>query len=92
MLHCAYCGAAWVFSMSEIVDQALRCYELVCEMDPEQIERLRERTSRYIEKLMSAGQRDRGRLTEYANAYLKENCWRDGIRGSPAADRYGLIL
>lgn len=58
--------------MSEIVDQALRCYELVCEMDPAQIERLREKTSRYIEKLMSAGQRDPRRLTEYANAYFKE--------------------
>jgi hypothetical protein len=58
--------------MSEIVDQALRKYELVREMDPSQIARLREQTSRYIGKLMSAGQHDPHRLTEYAHAYLKE--------------------
>jgi hypothetical protein len=58
--------------MSEIVDQALRSYELVREIEPSQVARLREQTSRYIGKLMSAGQHDPNRLTEYAQAYLKE--------------------
>ena len=72
MLHCACCSATWAFSMSEIVDRALRNYELVREMDAAQILQLREQTSRYISKLMSAGQHDPHRLTEYARAYLKE--------------------
>jgi hypothetical protein len=58
--------------MSEIVDQALRSYELVRDIDPSQIARLREQTSQYIRTLMSAGQRDPLQLTEYAHAYLKE--------------------
>jgi hypothetical protein len=58
--------------MSEIVDQALRNYELARDMGPSQIAQLREQTSRYIGKLMSAGQDDPHRLTEYAYAYLKE--------------------
>jgi hypothetical protein len=72
MLHCFYCSAASTVFMSEIVDQALRSYELASEMDAAQISRLREQTSRYIGKLMSAGQHDPNRLTEYAQAYLKE--------------------
>jgi hypothetical protein len=58
--------------MSEIVDQALKTYELVRDLDPSQVASLREQTSRYIGKLISAGQRDPHRLTEYARAYLKE--------------------
>ena len=60
------------FLMSEVVDQALKSFELASELDAAQIARLREQTSRYIGKLMSAGQNDPHRLAEYAHAYLKE--------------------
>lgn len=58
--------------MSEIVDHALKTYELTGEMDPVQLARSREKISQYVDKLISAGQRDPRRLTEFARAYLKE--------------------
>jgi hypothetical protein len=72
MLQCRYCSAAWWFLMSEIVDRALRTYELTSKMDAMQLARSREKISQYIDKLISAGQSDPHQLTEFARAYLKE--------------------
>jgi len=56
----------------EIVEQALGTYELTSKMDAAELARSRDRISRYLDKLISAGQDDPHRLTEYARAYLKE--------------------
>jgi hypothetical protein len=58
--------------MWEIVDSALRSYELASQMDAAQVARSREKIGCYIDKLVSAGQKDPQQLTEYARAYLKE--------------------
>jgi len=57
---------------SDIVDRALRTYEFTAEIDVLQLAYSRERIERYISKLMTAGQEDPQRLTEFAVAYLKE--------------------
>ncbi|MBV9561748.1 MAG: hypothetical protein JOY90_15060 [Bradyrhizobium sp.] len=58
--------------MNEIVDQALKTYELTRVMDDGQLAVSRERISRYVGQLMSAGRSDPDQLTEFARAYLKE--------------------
>jgi hypothetical protein len=58
--------------VKEIIDEALGTYELVGKMDAAQVAQSRERMSQYIDTLMSTGQNDPRRLTEYARAYLKE--------------------
>ena len=58
--------------MSEIIDRALGTYELIDKLDAAQVAQSRARIEQYINKLMSAGQDDPLRLTEYARAYLKE--------------------
>ena len=58
--------------MREIVDQALGTYELTSKMDAAELAQSRDRITRYLDKLMSAGQADPRQLTEYARAYLKE--------------------
>jgi hypothetical protein len=58
--------------MRAIVDQALQTYEFAGEIDSAQLAQSREKVVRYIEKLVSAGQKDTHQLTEYARAYLKE--------------------
>lgn len=58
--------------MQEIVEQALGTYELTSKMDAAELARSRDRIARYLDKLISAGQDDPHRLTEYARAYLKE--------------------
>lgn len=60
--------------MQEIVEQALGTYELTSKMDAAELARSRDRIARYLDKLISAGQDDPHRLTEYARAYLKEMC------------------
>jgi hypothetical protein len=59
-------------SMREVIEQAFRSYELTDAMDAAQVAVSRERVTRYIDSLISAGQRDPLRLMEYARAYLKE--------------------
>jgi streptomycin 6-kinase len=56
----------------EIVDRALGAYEGTSKMDPTELAQSRDRIMRYLDKLISAGQEDPHRLTEYARAYLKE--------------------
>jgi hypothetical protein len=58
--------------MREIVEQALGTYERTRQMDAAELARSRDRITRYLDKLMSAGQADPNQLTEYARAYLKE--------------------
>jgi hypothetical protein len=58
--------------MKEIVDRALRTYELAARLDAAQLAESRKKMTRYIDKLISAGQRDPQQLTECARAYLKE--------------------
>jgi hypothetical protein len=58
--------------MREIVEQALGTYERTSQMDSAELARSRDRITRYLDKLMSAGQADPKQLTEYARAYLKE--------------------
>ena len=58
--------------MREIIEQAFKSYELTDAMDAAQVALSRERVTRYIDSLISAGQCDPLRLTEYARAYLKE--------------------
>jgi hypothetical protein len=58
--------------MKEIVDRALRTYELIGEMDELRVAQSREKIIQYIDKLASAGQNDPQQLAEYARAYLKE--------------------
>jgi hypothetical protein len=58
--------------MSEIIDHVFRSYEFTHEMDAAQLARSREKIRQYVDKLMSAGQRDPNQLAEFARAYLKE--------------------
>jgi len=58
--------------MKEIIEQAFKSYELTDALDAAQVAQSREKVTRYIGSLISAGQNDPLRLTEYARAYLKE--------------------
>jgi hypothetical protein len=58
--------------MREIVDRALGTYDKARGLNAAQIAQSRERITRYINKLISAGQTDPDELTECARAYLKE--------------------
>jgi hypothetical protein len=58
--------------MSDIIDQAIRAYEAVHQMDAVQLAQSRAKISQYLDKLISAGQSDPHQLTEFACAYLKE--------------------
>jgi hypothetical protein len=58
--------------MREIIERALKSYELTVALDAAQVAISRERVTRYIDSLVSAGHNDPHRLTEYASAYLKE--------------------
>jgi hypothetical protein len=58
--------------MHDIIDRALRNYELTAKLNAVQITQSRERVARYIEKLRSAGRTDPDELTECARAYLRE--------------------
>jgi hypothetical protein len=58
--------------MREVIEQAFKSYELADTMDAAQVALSRERVTRYIDSLISAGQSDPHQLTEYARAYLKE--------------------
>ena len=51
--------------MDDVVESVLRTYGSTDA-------RARERIATYLEKLSSAGERDRGALAEYGLAYLKE--------------------
>lgn len=60
------------FSMKDMVDRLLNTYELTCGLDDAQIAESREKITRYINTLASAGENDTHQLAIYAFAYLKE--------------------
>ena len=56
--------------MTEILDRILQTYSR--EFDPDFLEASRDKVSRYVETLASAGNRDSRQLMAYGYAYLKE--------------------
>ena len=58
--------------MNEVVDRILNSYELVRPLSAERVADSRQKVSRYLESLASAGQRDAKQLVEYGLAYLRE--------------------
>jgi hypothetical protein len=73
MLHCSYCSAFVLeFVMKDVVELILNTYQSMRPLDAELAADSRQRISRYIETLASAGQRDAEQLTIYGLAYLTE--------------------
>jgi hypothetical protein len=73
MMHCDYCSASILeFVMIDVVERILSTYQLMRPLDAERAADSRQKISRYIETLASAGQRDAEQLTIYGLAYLKE--------------------
>jgi hypothetical protein len=60
------------FAMNDVVEYILSTYQSMCPLDAERATDSRQRISRYIESLASAGQRDVEQLTIYGLAYLTE--------------------
>ena len=58
--------------MIDVVDRILSAYQSMCPSMPSGLADLRQKISRYIENLTSAGQRDAEQLTIYGLAYLTE--------------------
>ena len=58
--------------MSDLVDRILSTYQLMRPLDPDRVSDSRQRITRYIESLASAGQSDAQQLAVYGLAYLKE--------------------
>jgi hypothetical protein len=73
MLHCDYCSTFILeFAMNDVVERILNAYQSMCPLDDERAADSRQKISRYIESLASAGQRDDEQLTIYGLAYLTE--------------------
>ena len=60
------------FVMNDLVDRILSIYQLMRPLDPDRVSDSRQRITRYIESLASAGQSDPQQLAVYGLAYLKE--------------------
>jgi len=58
--------------MNDLVDRILSTYQLMRPLDPDRVSVSRQRITRYIESLASAGQSDAQQLAVYGLAYLKE--------------------
>ena len=58
--------------MNDVVELILSTYQSMRPLDPERVADSRQKISRYIETLASAGQRDAEQLTIYGLAYLTE--------------------
>jgi hypothetical protein len=58
--------------MDDVVDRIMNTYQLMRPLDPERVLDSRQKITRYIESLASAGQSDAQRLAMYGLAYLKE--------------------
>jgi hypothetical protein len=71
MLHYAYCSFFLEFAMNDVVDRILNTYQLMRPLDPDRVSDSRQKITRYIESLASAGQSD-AQLAVYGLAYLKE--------------------
>ncbi len=60
------------FVMNDLVDRILSTYQSMRPLDPDRVSDSRQRITRYIESLASAGQSDAQQLAVYGLAYLKE--------------------
>jgi hypothetical protein len=58
--------------MNDVIDRILSTYQLMGPIDPDRVSDSRQRITRYIESLASAGQSDPQQLAVYGLAYLKE--------------------
>jgi hypothetical protein len=58
--------------MNDVIDRILSTYQLMRPLDPDHVSDSRQRITRYIESLASAGQSDAQQLAVYGLAYLKE--------------------
>jgi hypothetical protein len=58
--------------MNDVIEIILNTYQSMCPLDAERVADSRQKISRYIETLSSAGQRDAEQLTIYGLAYLTE--------------------
>jgi len=58
--------------MNVVVERILNTYQLMRPLDAERVADSRQRISRYVETLASAGQRDDEQLAIYGLAYLTE--------------------
>jgi hypothetical protein len=58
--------------MNDLVNRILSTYQLMRPLDPDRVSDSRQRITRYIESLASAGQSDAQQLAVYGLAYLKE--------------------
>jgi hypothetical protein len=58
--------------MNDVVELILKTYQSMCSLDTERAADSRQKISRYIETLASAGQRDAEQLTICGLAYLTE--------------------
>jgi hypothetical protein len=58
--------------MKDVVERILNAYQSICPLNAGQVADSRQKISRYIESLASAGQRDTEQLTIYGLAYLTE--------------------
>jgi len=58
--------------MNEVVDRILLTYQLMRNVDPEQIASSRQKIVLYVEKIDSAGKFNAQQLAMYGLAYLKE--------------------
>jgi hypothetical protein len=58
--------------MNEVVELILKTYKSMHPLSVEQVADSRQKISRYIQTLSSAGQRDDEKLTVYGLAYLTE--------------------
>jgi hypothetical protein len=73
MVHCDYCSAFILeFAMNDVVELILNTYQSLHPLDTEGAADSRQKISRYVEALTSAGQRDTEQLTIYGLAYLTE--------------------
>jgi hypothetical protein len=64
------CGSE--FAVDDVVDRVLKTYQLMRPLNAEKVADARQKITRYIESLASAGQSDAQQLAVYGLAYLKE--------------------
>jgi hypothetical protein len=73
MVHCGHCSAFILeFVMNDVVELILNTYQSMRPLYTERAADSRQKISRYIEVLTSAGERDTEQLTIYGLAYLTE--------------------
>src|SRR6266478_1381710 len=83
MLRCGYCSALISeFAMSDLVDRILNTYQLMRPLDADRVSDSRQKITRYIESLASAGQSD---AQQWAEAACMRICARSFSAGTTKA-------